>query len=94
MIAFRLDARQRELCRPREVEEVGDDLVERLGLGSDAFDIGPVRRRQRIQIEQLAIPLNRRQAVAEFVRDAGGELPDRRQTLLQTQLLLRDPSRP
>ena len=82
-----VDGRQRELRRPREVQEVGDDLAERLGLGANAFDVRPVGFRQRLQVEQLAVAVNRRQPVAELVSDARRQLADRRQALLQPQLL-------
>ena len=72
---------------PRELQEVGHHLAERLGLGADPFDIRTVRLGQRRQIEQLAVALNRRQAVPELVRDAGRQLPHRRQAVLQPQLL-------
>ena len=61
--------------------------AERLGLGANAFDVRPVGVGQRVEIEQLAVAVNRRQPVAELVRDAGGQLADRRQAVLQPQLL-------
>ena len=41
-----------------------------------------------LQIEQLAVAVNRREAVAELVRDAGRQLADRREAFLEPQLLL------
>ena len=49
---------------------------------------GPVLRRQRLRIDQPAVAVDRRQAVAELVRDAGGQLAEPRQRLLEPQLLL------
>ena len=83
-----IHARQRQLRRPREVEEIGDDLAERFCFGANAFDVRPVRVGQRIQIEQLAVSMNRRKAVAELVRDPRGQLSDGREAVLQPQLLL------
>ena len=87
-MARRFDARQRQLRRPCEVEKIGHHLAERLRLGANALDVRPVRRGQHVQIEQLAVSVNRRQAVAEFVRDARRQLADGRQAVLQQQLLL------
>ena len=40
-----------------------------------------------VGIDQLAVAVNRRQPVAEFMSDAGGELSEPRQRLLQPKLL-------
>src|SRR5439155_21949991 len=66
------DTRQRQLRRPRERQKIGDHLAERLGFAANALDVGPVRGRQGIEIEQLAVAVNRREPVPEFVRNAGG----------------------
>ena len=44
--------------------------------------------RQRVEIEQTRVPVNGREPVAKLVRDAGGQLADLRQAVLQAQLLL------
>ncbi len=51
------------------------------------FDAGPRLFGQRCRIEQAAVAMNRREAVPEFVRQAGGQLAEPRQRFLQTQLL-------
>src|SRR5436190_19388466 len=72
----------------REIEKIRDDLAERFGFSPDALDIRAIRLRQRIEIEELAVAVNRREAVAEFVRDAGRQLADGREAVLETKLLL------
>ena len=66
-----------DLLGARELEEVRDDVPERLGLLTDAVDVGPVGRRQIVGANQAAVAMNRRQPVAELVGDAGGELAHR-----------------
>jgi hypothetical protein len=80
-------AREHDLLGTREAEEVGDHLPERLGLLANAFDIRLVGRGQRRRIDEPAITVDRRQAVAKFMRDAGGQLADPREAVLQPQLL-------
>ena len=63
-------------------------LPERLRFLPDAVDIRPVLAGSSLRIDQAAVAVNRRQAVAELVRDAGGQLAEARQRLLQPQLLL------
>ena len=46
-----------------------------------------IRRGQRVEIEQPRVSMNRRQAIAELVGDAGSELADLRKTLFQPKLL-------
>ena len=75
-------------CGLREVQEIRHHLAERFGLLADALDMRVIRRRQRVQIEQPRVTVNRRQAVAELVRDARRQLADLREALLQPKLLL------
>ena len=51
-------------------------------------DVRPEFRRQPFEIEQPRVAVDRRQPVAELVRDAGGQLAEPRQAVLQPQLLL------
>ena len=88
MSGLELDGGAHDLLRPRELQEVGDDVPERLGFLTDAVDVGPVGRRQRVGANQAAVAVNRREPVAELVGDAGGELAHTRQRFLQPQLLL------
>ena len=83
-----IDGRQRELGGAGEVEEIRHHFAHRFGLGANAFDVGSKRRGQGIEIEQTAVAVNRGQAVAELVRDAGGQLAHPRQAVLQAELLL------
>ena len=79
--------RERQLRRPREIQKVRDHLTERLGLLPDAFDVRLVLRWQRRRIDQLAVAVDRRQPVAELVRDSRGQLTETRQRFLQPELL-------
>ena len=54
---------------------------------ADARDVRTVVLRQALEIEQPGVAVNRRQAVAELVRDARGQLAEPRQAVLQPQLL-------
>ena len=78
---------EHQLGRPGEVEEVGHDLAERLGLLADAHDVRPEVSRQPLEIEQAAVAVDRREAVAELVRDAGRQLAEPREAVLEPQLL-------
>src|SRR5215208_2835368 len=80
-------ARQGDVFRTRKAEEVGHHLAERLGLLTDALDVWLVLRRHGFDLDQSAIAMNRREAVAELVREAGGQLTEARQRLFQAQLL-------
>ena len=82
-----IDRAQRDLLRARKVQEVGDHIAKRLRLLADALDIGPILRRQRLRIEQPAISMDRRQAVAELVRDARRQLAQPSERFLQAKLL-------
>ncbi len=84
-----VDVYESQLRRIGEVEEVRDDLLERLGFRANALDVGAIRLWQLIEIEQLAVPLNRRQPVSELVRDAGRQFADAREALLEPQHSLR-----
>src|SRR5205823_294550 len=64
-----------------------DDLTERLGFGADTLDVRTIRVGQLREIDQLAVALNRREAVAEFVRDARGQLADGCEAVFQAKLL-------
>ena len=59
----------------------------RVGLVADALHERAELRRQPIEVEQPGVPVDRGQPVAELVRDAGGQLPEPRQAVLQAQLL-------
>ena len=83
-----IDRRQGELSRLREVQEVGHDLAHRLGFGANAFDVRPELGRQRFEIQQPAVPVNRGQPVAKLVRDAGRQFTDAREAVFQPHLLL------
>ena len=49
-----VDRRQRQFRRLGEIQEIRDDLAERLGLVADALHVRPEFRRQPIEIEQAA----------------------------------------
>src|SRR5262245_58985927 len=83
-----LVCRQGQLRRPREVQEVRDHLSEGVGLLTNTLDVRRKLRRQRRRVEQFPVPVNRREAVAEFVRDARRELAEFGERVLETQLLL------
>jgi hypothetical protein len=55
------DGAHGELRRPREVQEVGHNLPQRVGLGAQAFDVRPLRARERVEIEQARVAVNGRQ---------------------------------
>ena len=84
--AGHLDRRQRQLGRTGEVQEVGDDLSERLGLVADALHVGAKVSRQAFEIEQPAVAVDRREPVAELVGDAGGHLAEPSEAVLQPEL--------
>ena len=70
-----------------EVQEVGDHLAEGFGLVANALHILLELRRQPFEIEQARVAMNRREAVAELVSDAGGHLAEPREAVLQPQLI-------
>ena len=72
-----IHGRELHLLGPGEVEKVGDDLAERLGFLADPFDVGLILRRECLRVDQAAVAMNRGEAVAELMGDAGGQLPSR-----------------
>ncbi len=83
-----VDRHHAQRLRLREVEEVRHHLTHRRGLLADGLDVGPIAIGQLRRIEQARIAVDGRQPVPELVREAGGQLTDARQRLLQAQLLL------
>jgi len=81
-----IDVGERHLRRPREVEEVGHHFAECLRLVADALDILAVLLRQRLEVEELAVALDRRETVSKLVRDAGRQLADHCEAFLQAEL--------
>ena len=82
-----IHGRHRQLLRARKPQEVGDHFAQRDGLGANPFDARARLLGQRLRIEQPAVAVNGREAVAEFVREAGGELAEARERFLEAQLL-------
>ena len=83
-----IHTRQNELRWTGEVEKVGDHLIQRFTLVSDAFDVRSIGGWQRLKIEELAVTLNCCQTVSEFMSDPGGQLTDCGEAFFQSQLLL------
>jgi hypothetical protein len=75
------------LGRLREIQEVRDDFTERLGFLPDAMEMWMIGRGQRVQVQQPRISVNRRETISKFVGNAGGQLSDLREALLQSELL-------
>ena len=68
---------------------VTTSVPERLGLSARIpSTYGRYVSGQRLQIEQLAVAVDRCQTVSEFVRDAGRQFADCRQAVLEPQLFL------
>ena len=61
--------------------------AQRVGLVADALHVGAEVRRQPLEVEQPRVAVDRGQPVAELVRDAGRQLPEPRQAVLEPQLL-------
>ena len=84
-----IHARERQLrraarsCRKFVTTWLSDSVSARMPSTYGRYGVG-----QRVEVEQLAVAVDRREAVAEFVRDAGGQLADGREAVLQPQLLL------
>src|SRR5262249_54480253 len=57
-------------------------------LCANTLDIRSILSGEPVEIDQLAVAMNGRQPVSELVCDAGGQLSDRGQTLLQPKLFL------
>ncbi len=72
---------------PGELQEVRHHVAQRIGFLPDAVHVGAIGLGQRVGPEQPAVAVDRGQAVAELVRDAGGQLPQPRQRFLEPQLL-------
>jgi hypothetical protein len=83
-----IDTRQGDVLRAGEAEEIRDDLSERLRFLSDAFNVPAVIGLESFNVDQLAVAVDGREAVAEFVGETSRELTEPRQRFLETQLLL------
>src|SRR5258705_10563977 len=70
----KIDRREQDLFGAREIEKVRDDLPEHFRLLADPLDVRTVLARQGFRIDQPAIAVNRREAIAKLVRDARGKL--------------------
>ena len=77
-----------QFCGLGEVEEIGHNLAQFLGLFADALHIGPEIHWQPLQIEQSAVAVDCRQTVPELVRNARRKLAETREAVLQAQLIL------
>src|SRR5689334_11737706 len=77
---------ERQLRRPREVQEIRHHLTECLGLLPDAFDVRFVLRRQCGWIDQLPVSMDRCQTIAKLVCDSRGQLTKLCESVLQTKL--------
>src|SRR6476660_4980520 len=62
--SFQVDSCNGKLLRPREIQEVGDNLTERFRLLPNAFNVGAVLRGKRLRIEQTTVAVNGRETVA------------------------------
>ncbi len=69
------------------MQKIRHDFAERVRFLLDALDARAIALGQRAEVDQPRVAVNRRQAVAELVRDAGGHLADLREALAQPQLL-------
>jgi hypothetical protein len=67
----------------REIQKVGYHLPECLGFIPDTLDVGSIVPGKAIEVEQAAVTVNRRKAIAEFVRDSRGEFSEPREAVLQ-----------
>ena len=82
-----IDGRQAQRRGLREGQEVGDNSAERVGFVADAFDTLAILRVEIVDFDEPRISMDRGETVPELVRQAGGQLAQTGQRVLEPQLL-------